>query len=249
LIQIILWLSLVLPLVVESHPVYKELLPVDCEDIFTNGSKHSGVYTIFPAGRDSPVQVWCDMGCDENDSHTDGKWTVIQRRMDGTVNFYRPWDQYKKGFGNVDGEYWLGLESIFMLTWRGKYELKIDMEDFEKGQVFARYSSFSIDPESDKYRLHVSGYIDGGAGDSLSHHNGRDFATFDRDYGNCAKSYEGGFWFSSSCVRANPNGLYKWGSGVSSYSGVQWYSWKGSSYSLKTMVMKIRRVSLDEFEK
>lgn len=33
---------------------------------------------------------------------------VIQRRMDGSVNFYRPWDQYKVGFGSAAGEYWLG---------------------------------------------------------------------------------------------------------------------------------------------
>lgn len=37
---------------------------------------------------------------------------VIQRRMDGTVNFYRPWDQYKMGFGDAAGEYWLGESFI-----------------------------------------------------------------------------------------------------------------------------------------
>lgn len=33
---------------------------------------------------------------------------VIQRRMDGMVNFYRPWEAYKDGFGDRSGEYWLG---------------------------------------------------------------------------------------------------------------------------------------------
>lgn len=28
-------------------------------------------------------------------------WTLIQNRQDGSVNFGRVWDQYKKGFGNV----------------------------------------------------------------------------------------------------------------------------------------------------
>lgn len=35
--------------------------------------------------------------------------------MDGTVNFYRPWDQYKMGFGDAAGEYWLGESFIYDL--------------------------------------------------------------------------------------------------------------------------------------
>lgn len=58
-----------------------------------------------------------------------------------------------------------GLENLFHLTLRKKYELLVDMEDFDGNQVFARYSSFSIDPESYGYTLHVSGFIDGGAGE------------------------------------------------------------------------------------
>lgn len=33
---------------------------------------------------------------------------MIQRRMDGSVNFYRGWDEYRNGFGNVDSEFWIG---------------------------------------------------------------------------------------------------------------------------------------------
>ncbi|CAC5362071.1 unnamed protein product [Mytilus coruscus] len=60
----------------------------------------SGVYPIF---RDeSEVKVYCDMTTDS------GGWTIIQRRLDGSVNFHRQWTDYENGFGNVDGEYWLG---------------------------------------------------------------------------------------------------------------------------------------------
>ncbi|KAL7845145.1 hypothetical protein AOLI_G00233370 [Acnodon oligacanthus] len=247
--MLLLLLFVALPLLAQSTPVNKKFLPLDCEDIFKNGSTHSGVYTIYPKGGEIAVQVYCDMGCDDYDSHKDGKWTVIQRRMDGTVSFYRPWAQYKNGFGNISGEYWLGLETMFLLTYANKYELRVDMEDFSGGSAYTQYTSFSIDPESSNYRLHVSDYINGGAGDCLYYQNGRDFATFDKDYAGCANSYAGGFWYSWwPCHIANPNGLYKWGSIGDQYGGVMWGCWRGYYYSLKTIVMKIRRVSLEELE-
>ncbi|XP_053197000.1 microfibril-associated glycoprotein 4-like [Scomber japonicus] len=175
-----------------------------------------------------------------------GGWTVFQRRMDGSVNFYRPWDQYKMGFGKAAGEYWLGLDNLFRLTNSRRNELRVDMEDFSGNKAFARYSSFSIDPESHGYRLHVSGFTDGGAGDALSYHNGQKFTTFDKDQdshsGNCASLQLGAFWYVG-CSNTNPNGVYRWGYDDAVYRvGVEWLHWKGSNYSLKAISMKIRPV-------
>ncbi|CAJ1081339.1 microfibril-associated glycoprotein 4-like [Xyrichtys novacula] len=217
------------------------LLPLDCSDIYNNDSSlSSGVYTIYPIGSTSAVQVYCDMDSEG------GRWTVFQRRMDGSVNFYRPWDHYKIGFGTAAGEYWLGLENVFHLTLRKKYELLVDMEDFSGNKVFARYSSFSIDPETYGYRLQVSGFIDGGAGDSLRVHNGQKFSTFDKDQdtwpNNCAKQFLGAFWYIN-CLDANPNGVYRWGADATLNAvGVEWETWKGNNYSLKSISMKIRPV-------
>jgi Fibrinogen beta and gamma chains, C-terminal globular domain. len=41
---------------------------------------------------------------------------VIQNRYEGTVDFYRDWHDYKHGFGNIGGEFWLGLEKLHILT-------------------------------------------------------------------------------------------------------------------------------------
>ncbi|XP_042621475.1 microfibril-associated glycoprotein 4-like isoform X1 [Cyprinus carpio] len=220
-------------------------MPVDCSDLYKSGQTVSRIYSIYPAG-DIPVWVYCEMisgGKDEDN----GGWTVIQRRMDGSVNFYRPWDQYKRGFGNVEGEYWLWLENMYQLTSNRTYMLRVDLEDFDGNKVFALYSSFSVDCETDGYQLHVSGFSNGGAGDSLSRHNGFKFSTFDKDqdvYGNnCAKQFLGAFWYSN-CHSTNPNGVYLWGEDDTHYAiGNVWSSWKGYAVGMKSISMKIKHVS------
>nr|XP_020478432.1 microfibril-associated glycoprotein 4-like isoform X1 [Monopterus albus] len=230
-----------LVLVTSAHCGSQFYLPIDCEDIYRHdNTSSSGVYTIYPGGPTTPLRVYCDMDTDG------GRWTVFQRRMDGTENFYRPWKHYKNGFGNVAGEYWLGLENLFLLTARKKNELRVDMEDWDKGQAYAHYSSFSIDPEAVGYKLNLGSFTGGTAGDSLTAHNSMKFTTFDKDQDiwgkNCAHSYLGGFWYSN-CHYVNLNGMYApHGAIAFENSHVIWQAWKGSN-SLKTAAMKIRSVS------
>ncbi|KAF4075518.1 hypothetical protein AMELA_G00235360 [Ameiurus melas] len=256
----LLVLVVALSSLVHSAVLVNTSLPMDCEDVYNlkissvkNATVPSGVYTIYPAGPNKPVKVYCDMGCLETGGHDDGKWTVIQRRIDGNLSFYRPWEHYKDGFGDASGEYWLGLENIFLMTYREKYQLRVEMEDFERGSAYAQYTQFYIEPESSNYRLHIGDYVNGGAGDSLSYVNGMTFSTFDKDpTGNCAETNSGGFWYYGyyyyyyACHYANPNGLYKYGNVGTAYSGIMWQSWKGYYYSLKTIVMKIKRMGLED---
>ncbi|KAK3530590.1 hypothetical protein QTP86_028841 [Hemibagrus guttatus] len=254
----LLLLMLVLSSLVHSAPINTSL-PLDCEDVYNlqisvvnNTTVPSGVYTIYPAGSNEPVTVYCDMGCLDNGGHQDEKWTVIQRRINGSVSFYRPWAQYKEGFGDPAGEYWLGLENMYIMTNTEKYQLRVDMEDFEKGSAYAQYTTFTVNQESTNYMLNIGGYINGGAGDSLSFVNGRGFSTYDRDpTGNCAETNDGGFWYYgywywNQCHLANPNGLYKYKNVGTPYTGIMWQTWKGYYYSMKTIVMKIRRTNLED---
>ena len=111
----------------------------------------NGVYSIDPDGLGS-FNVSCDMTTDG------GGWTVFQRRQDGSVDFYRNWTDYKNGFGNISGEFWLGLDNINRLTKNNDTELRVDLEDFEGGKRYATYSTFVVEDENEKYKLTVEGY-------------------------------------------------------------------------------------------
>uniref|UniRef100_A0A3B4H8U0 Tenascin XB n=1 Tax=Pundamilia nyererei TaxID=303518 RepID=A0A3B4H8U0_9CICH len=205
--------------------------PTDCSQELLNGIVTSGEAEIFPQGRHgTPVTVSCDMETDG------GGWTVFQRRKDGSENFFRRWNEYVEGFGDVNGEFWLGLASIHNLTAMSRMSLRVDLRDGDES-VFAQYSTFEVAKRN--YKLTVGGYS-GTAGDSLSYHNNRIFSTKDRDLApfitRCAMSYRGGWWYKN-CHEANLNGLY----GINTkHQGVIWTAWKGKDFSVPFTEMKLR---------
>ncbi|KAM6957035.1 angiopoietin-related protein 6 [Aplochiton taeniatus] len=222
-----------------SFPVTKTPGPWrDCQHVLESGETTSGIYLLRPHSANRLLQAWCEQNRDQ------GGWTVIQRRQDGSVNFFRTWEQYKQGFGNLDGEYWLGLEHLYWLTKQAHYKLRVAMEDWQGRQVFAEYDSFHLEPESDWYRLRLGEYH-GNAGDSLSWHNNKAFTTLDRDKdgysGNCAHYQKGGWWYHM-CAHSNLNGVwYRGGHYRSRYQdGVYWAEFHGGSYSLKKVTMMIK---------
>ena len=183
------------------------------------------------------MNVYCQMGTDE-------QWIVFQRRQDGSVNFDRSWVDYVNGFGELEGEHWLGLEKTYCLA-KGGAKLRIDLEDFENETRYAVYSNFSLSDASDYYRLSVSGYS-GDAGDHPtgleSYHNGQQFSTYDvGPWVSCAQLNSGGWWFDN-CAYVNLNGLYLRGNYTGrsvAESGVFWETFHGEYYSLKFTEMKL----------
>ncbi|XP_078577000.1 microfibril-associated glycoprotein 4-like [Branchiostoma floridae x Branchiostoma japonicum] len=209
----------------------------DCAEYHATGQTTSGVYTLDLSS--SSVEAYCDM------EDQGGGWTVIQRRQDGSVPFNRNWEEYKLGFGNKNGEYWIGNENIRLLTKRKNYKLRITLEDWNNNTRFAEYSTFRVSGEGDGYRLHLSGYS-GNAGDSMAHSNGHRFSTVDRDNdddrSHCSQHYGQAGWWFRACSESILNGRYL-GNCESScplWKGVVWNRWTGRSYSLKSVSMKIR---------
>uniref|UniRef100_A0A2K6LA21 Ficolin 2 n=1 Tax=Rhinopithecus bieti TaxID=61621 RepID=A0A2K6LA21_RHIBE len=148
--------------------------PRTCKDLLDRGHFLSGWHTIYlPDCR--PLTVLCDMDTDG------GGWTVFQRRMDGSVDFYRDWAAYKQGFGSRLGEFWLGNDNIHALTAQGTSELRVDLVDFEDNHQFAKYRSFKVADEEEKYNLVLGAFVEGSAGDSLTSHNNHSFSTKDQD--------------------------------------------------------------------
>ena len=171
--------------------------PADCSHLRKNSP--SGVYVIQPA-KSPPRVVWCDMD-------TEGKgWTVVQRNSHDTeLTWKQSWTTYKYGFGNVQGDHWLGTEYLHLLTQQGTYKVRFVVRNKANVARYAEYDIFSVESEASGYPLRL-GRFSGDGDDYLTSYHSRyggihdnmKFSTTDKDQdlssGNCAKSY-GGWWY------------------------------------------------------
>ncbi|KAL5008893.1 hypothetical protein ScPMuIL_014474 [Solemya velum] len=156
------------------------------------------------------LNVYCEYGL-----------TVIQRRTTGTVNFDRPWDDYKNGFGALDGEMWLGNEIIYNLTRDSLRQLVIDIVEEDGTKHRISYSTFDISDEFNNYTLTMSGFQSSTALDDFSVQYGSQFSTSDRDNdvaaADCAAVSGGGWWYNGDCNPVDLNGTPYPG-------GIQWFT-------------------------
>lgn len=129
-------------------------------------------------------------------------WMIMQRRIDGSVDFNRTWQDYKHGFGNVTGEFWLGLEKVHKLTTSRRYELYVQVVNMTDHVLNSRYDTFIIGSEDEQYEIKSLGKCTGPGYNSFRRHKGIKFTTLDRDNDeynklNLAVEYRGAWWYLS----------------------------------------------------
>ena len=153
--------------------------------------------------------VYCDMETDG------GGWIVIQRRNAsmGWVNFARSWADYEKGFGDLDGEFWIGLKNIYELTNQQRMLLRLSVwNDTTHNVTWSRI--FRISDANNRYALRLSGMGSGqGSNFRLFYHDRGNFTTVDNYSGlsNCGYRRQSGWWYNYGIcsMTTNPNGLHQ----------------------------------------
>ena len=204
-------------------------------------SARSGYYSIKdPCSGDQPfslakLAVYCDMETDG------GGWIVIQRRNAsmGWVNFTKKWADYEEGFGDLDGEFWIGLKIINELTNQQNMALKMRVWNDTGNSINWNYQLFRIYEKN--YRYAVSGLSgssgSGSGGDgygpfSRGPTSAFQFQTYDRYSGsNCGFSRQSGWWYyNGNCGEySNLNGRHQ-PSGISgTYLTGERLFWRTSS--------------------
>jgi len=207
-----------------------------CATWRAQGYTTSGVYAIQPDSN-PPYNVYCDMTSDG------GGWTVFQRRVSNSDFQSQTWQQHVDGFGSISssGNYWLGLQKIYLFALARASNLRIDLANGGTYR-YAKYSSFGLTAASDYYRLQIGGYS-GDANDALYYHHNMQYSTWDADHdrwgNNCANYFRGGFWYDQCCY-ATLNG--PWGSTTS--WEFNWYQWLGANTPPTYTQMAMREVAV-----
>ena len=164
-----------------------------------------GVYTIRPDDQ-GPLKVYCDQTTDG------GGWAILQRRVSPfSTSFNRNWEDYRAGFGNLTGEFWLGTDNIHRLA-ATPVSFRVD---FDEGgnKLYAKYENFVVAGADDKYRWNMDSYsgnlsnaIYGRYWHAPHIQRGMQFSTPDQDNDGCSCSCtQSSGWWMNWCGLANLN--------------------------------------------
>ncbi|XP_039744056.1 angiopoietin-related protein 3 [Pteropus medius] len=227
----------------ETNNVEHDDIPADCTTIYNQGKQTSGIYSIRPSSS-QVFNVYCDV-------KPGNSWTLIQHRTDGSRDFNETWENYKYGFGNLDGEFWLGLEKIYSIVKQSNYILRIELEDWKDSKHYIDYS-FHLGNHETNYTLHLV-EITGNIPKVLPEHKDLVFSTWDhksKGHFNCPESFSGGWWWHDVCGENNLNSKYNKPRSKTKPErrGISWKSQNGKLYSSKSTKMLIHPTDSERSE-
>ncbi|XP_025727538.1 angiopoietin-related protein 3 [Callorhinus ursinus] len=228
----------------ETNNVEHDDIPANCTTIYNRGERTRGIYSIRPSNS-QVFNVYCDV-------KSDSSWTLIQHRTDGSQNFNKTWENYRYGFGRLDGEFWLGLEKIYSIVKQSNYILRIELEDWDNNKHYIEYS-FHLGSHETNYTLHLV-EISGNVPNALPEHKDLVFSTWDhmaKGHVNCPESYSGGWWWHNVCGENNLNGKYNKPRAKTKPErrrGICWKSPNGRLYSVKSTKMLIHPTDSESSE-
>ena len=150
--------------------------------------------------------------------------------------FNRPWAEYRLEFGSPTSRYWIGLDRLHEVSQRN-CTIRFDLQLINGSSYFAQYSNFSVGGPSSNYTLTIGGYS-GDLKDAMTWHNGRQFTTYDVNNdefyrlgffgGNCARDYDGGFWFGL-CAYAF----------ITTSPASDYFRWYSTAYKLSSVEVRL----------
>ncbi|XP_045215516.2 techylectin-5A-like [Mercenaria mercenaria] len=224
-----------------------ENFPSDCKDILQNNiHAKTGVHEIKLWKSRKTLNVFCDMDT------AGGGWTVFQNRFDGAINFNENFTAYETGFGELEGEFWLGLRYVQEIADQSATEIRLDLSDGFGREGYEAFQDFRLS-ETFLYTLHIrkeSRSFSGGreqfeeASTGFASNNGYYFAARDRlKYQYCVDGAESGWWHvADGCGGVDLNAHYlNPGTPLNeSTQGFKHFGFAGR-YSLRASKMMIRR--------
>ncbi|XP_053681610.1 fibrinogen-like protein 1 [Sabethes cyaneus] len=161
-----------------------------------------GVYLLHPIlSSTAPFPAYCE------NSVQGGGWTVIHRRFDDSLSFNRTWADFKNGFGDLQGQLWLGLEKLHQITRFFDHELLVLTTYKDGSSRSARFNGFAVESELNLYQLRIGDLVAGNFYSDFAKHNGWTFSAFDKGKvgKGCAELLGAGWWYGHFCYYQNWN--------------------------------------------
>uniref|UniRef100_A0A182MDI7 Fibrinogen C-terminal domain-containing protein n=1 Tax=Anopheles culicifacies TaxID=139723 RepID=A0A182MDI7_9DIPT len=136
--------------------------------------KESGIFPLRIC-TEPTFNVYC------NQSFEGGGWMVIYNRIDGRNGiFNQTWESYKHGFGEPNGEHFIGLDRLHAITYGSSYEIAF-LLTVDGEEQFGIYDHFEVDNEWENYPIRRIGSARGSMRLFRDNNELHRFQTYDRN--------------------------------------------------------------------